>query len=209
MRALTILALFILNSSTLLSQVSRSLKGSRISLARQNTIATSCDLSRIPDSFALRRMIRRGYLIRVPDSGIGYRLDRSIGGNLPNDDLFRYARPWVKRFLASEGRRFAGAFPGMQFKVTSLVRTEQYQNFLIRNRHNPNAVRGQTPSTLSPHLTGSTLDISKKNLTLEQVRWLRTRLIELKRLNRIIAVEERRTNSFHVFVIPPCSRAQK
>lgn len=207
MRVILPLLLFIFSSSDLFSQArpSGSLKGSRVSLARQNILATSCNLSRIPDSASLRRMIRRGYLVRAPERGVGYYLDPNMGSNLFNDYLFRYARPWVVQgFLVREGRHFAREFPGARFKVTSLVRTEEYQRFLIEKRHNPNAARGVSLLTRSPHLTGSALDISRKGLTSRQIMWLRGHLLELQRLNRVIAVEERRTNSFHVFVIPPC-----
>lgn len=178
--------------------------GSRDRLAQQNRMADALALTRMPDAAAVRRMADSGLLVRVPAEGDGYEIDPHLGGRYRHRDVLGYARPWVRGFLAAEGERFAEAFPGARFKVSSLIRTRDYQELL--KRHNVNAARGDDEDTRSPHLTGAALDISKKGLSRAQLAWWRSHLVALQDEGWIVAEEEVKTNAFHIFVHPGYAR---
>ncbi len=178
--------------------------GSRDRLAEQNRMADALALTRMPNAAAVRRMADSGLLVRVPGDGEGYVLDEYLGGRYRHRNVLHYARPWVRGFLAREGERFAEAFPGARFKVSSLIRTLDYQELL--KRRNVNAARGDDDDTRSPHLTGAALDISKKGLSRAQLAWWRAQLVALQDDGWIIAEEEVRTNAFHIFVHPGYAR---
>ncbi len=180
------------------------LAGSSASQQRQNRIADRYDLTRLRRREDLERFIKAGLLVRIDDSA-AYDLDKDIGSMDPGHaDLYRYARPWVKRFLdetLSEGLRETD----QRFKITSLVRTEAYQRRL--SRRNGNAIHGRIWWKQSSHLTGSTVDISYKDLHPKTVEWLARSLRLLERRGRVEATEERGDQAcFHVMVFPQKTR---
>lgn len=188
------------------------LRGSRMKLIGQNKTARAFNLSVMEDAEMVDRMTQGGYLVAIPSQGTGWYLDPNMSGGYAYPEKLRRARPWVRSFLQREGRQFASALPGSRFKVTSLVRTESYQRQL--QRRNPNAARCLTPLTCSPHLTGSAFDISKLDMSASELSWMRKRLVALQRCGQISAMEERATNSFHIFVRPDfadkkCSQSPK
>jgi len=176
------------------------LKGSRTKLMQQNSIANAYDLSRMKDAAMVDRMTANGFLVQVPLQGTGWYLDPDMSSGYPYPDKLRRARPWVLDLINREGRNLSTALPGSRAKISSLVRTEGFQRQL--QRRNPNAARGETPLTRSPHLTGSAFDISKLDMTGKEITWWRKRLVALQKCGQIIANEELATNSFHVFVHP-------
>jgi len=176
------------------------LRGSLDKLAEQNRIADENDLTRMDGPAVIRRLVKSGYLVSIPRRGRGYYIDRKLGRGYARRDVLWYARPWVRKFLQREGGHYADEFDGARFKVSSLVRTEGYQE-LLRSR-NPNAARGDQDDTRSPHLTGSALDISKKGMSPRRLAWMREHLVTLQAMGWIIATEEMATNTFHVFVQP-------
>ena len=182
------------------AQRPRELRGSARALREQNVVADSFNLSRMKDSAMIKRMIAHGFLIRIPDYGHGFRLDSRLGSGYPNRELMKVARPWVKRFLVREGEHFREFSPGRSLVVTSLVRDHVRQNQLRRG--NVNAVRGNTSTNRSPHLTGSTLDITKRGMTAREISWFRQHLVLLERCGWIEATEEMRQPTFHIFVHP-------
>jgi hypothetical protein len=176
------------------------LKGTAYRLARQNRLADEWDLSRMSSATMIRRMASNGYLVHIPSGGRGFYVDSRLGAGYSERSALRYARPWVLRFLEREGGHYADAFGGARFKVTSLIRTETYQRRLARR--NVNAATGDDADSRSPHLTGSTLDISKKGMSARELAWMRRHLVALQKLGWVDAIEEIATNSFHVFVTP-------
>ncbi len=148
----------------------------------------------------IRRLVKSGYLVPIPRRGLGYYVDRKLGKGYSRRDVLSYARPWVKKFLVREGAQYAERFHGARFKVSSLVRTEGYQE-LLKGR-NVNAAPGDDEGTRSPHLTGAAVDISKKGMTPRQLAWMRDHLVALQERGWIIGTEEMATNAFHVFVEP-------
>lgn len=176
------------------------LKGSPDKLAQQNRVADDYDLTRMDGPAVIRRLVRSGYLVAIPRRGRGYYIDRRLGRGYARREVLWYARPWVLAFLRREGDHYAGRFGGARFKVSSLVRTEGYQE-LLKGR-NVNAARGDAEDTRSPHLTGSAVDISKKGMSPRQLAWMREHLVTLQEMGWIIGTEEMATNAFHVFVRP-------
>lgn len=174
--------------------------GSPDKLAEQNRLADDLDLSRMDGPAEIRRLVRGGSLVAIPRRGQGYYVDRKLGKGYTRRDVLSYARPWVKRFLQREGGLYAARFHGARFKVSSLVRTERYQQ-LLKGR-NVNAARGDDEDSRSPHLTGAAVDISKKGMSPRQLAWMRDHLVTLQERGWIIGTEEMATNTFHIFVQP-------
>ncbi len=194
------LALALVAPGALRAQRPEELKGSPDKLARQNEVADSLDLSRMGSATEIRRLVRSGYLVSVPRRGRGYYLDRRIGRGYARREVLYYARPWVREFVVREGDHYAERFGGARFKISSLIRTERYQEML--KGRNVNAARGDDEDTRSPHLTGSAVDISKKGMSARQLAWMRDHLVRLQEMGWIIGTEEMATNTFHVFVQP-------
>ena len=199
------LALLLAAPLELRAQRPEELKGSPEKLARQNEVADDYDLSRMDNAAEIRRLVRSGYLVPIARRGRGYYLDRRIGRGYSRREVLYYARPWVRQFLAREGEHYADRFGGARFKVSSLIRTERYQEIL--KGRNVNAARGDDEDTRSPHLTGAALDISKKGMTSRQLAWMRDHLVRLQEMGWIIGTEEMATNAFHVFVHPTFGRS--
>ena len=174
--------------------------GKRKGLAqkRQNLAADADGLTRLKDAAQLARFIRKGLLVEVVDAD-AYALDPDIGSHDPSrQGLYRYARPWTKAFLDKE----LAAAPrpeGFRFKITSLVRTQAYQDALCRGGDGA-PVCGKRWWERSSHLTGATVDISKEGMPVAVRAWLKKRLAKLQKQGKVIAVEER--GCFHVMVLP-------
>ncbi len=198
------LALALALAAPVAAQRPAELKGSPGKLAEQNRVADDYDLTRMDGPAIIRRLVRSGYLVAIPRRGRGYYIDRKLGKGYSRRDVLSYARPWVKRFLDREGVQYADRFHGARFKISSLVRTERYQE-LLKGR-NVNAARGDDDETRSPHLTGAAVDISKKGMSPRQLAWMRDHLVALQERGWIIGTEEMATNAFHVFVEPDFGR---
>lgn len=155
----------------------------------QNTQADNDKLSRMEDIAMLRRFVTGGYMVRVPLNTSTYYLQA-----IPSE--YRYARPWTILFLARLGRQFYATF-GHRLRVTSLVRTEETQAEL--EDWNANAADATGPMR-SSHLTGATVDISKRFMTAAERRWMRDVLYSLRESGNLYAIEEFGQPTFHVMV---------
>jgi len=180
------------------------LRGSLISLERQNDMATAEGLERIEDEDDLSDRIARKQLVPVPVSA-----ELSVSGSLP--DHHRYCRPWTAVFLANLARAHATEFHSA-LEVSSAVRTVQYQKHLMAVNGNAAAAVGDV---VSPHLTGATIDIAKKSLSRQEVGWMRGWLLPLQSAGLIDVEEEFQQACFHitvyknyVAVVPPASVAR-
>lgn len=175
---------------------SGALRGSVASQKRQNSVADDHDLTRIKDLDQLERFIDQGRLVPIEDTD-SYYLE-TVGSEDPdNAELYAHARPWVKKFLDAE-LEAAHRDTGDRFKITALSRTKKYQKRLCRN--NAAAICGSAWWKQSSHLTGSTVDISKIDMSSKARKWLRKRLIKLEKQGKIEATEE--SGCFHVMVFP-------
>lgn len=155
----------------------------------QNERADGDNLSRMRNTAMLRRFVRHGYLARVPEISRSYYVH-----DVPAQ--YRYSRPWTKLFLERLSRQFHAKF-GRKLRITSLVRTEARQNRLMRR--NPNAAES-VGALRSSHLTGSTIDISKRFMSRAERQWMRDVLFSLREKGFIYAIEEFHQPTFHIMV---------
>jgi Family of unknown function (DUF5715) len=155
----------------------------------QNERADADNLSRMANVAMIRRFVRLGLLVRVPASTRSY----YVSGISPK---YRYVRPWTRLFLDRLSRQFQARF-GARLRVTGLIRTVAYQRAL-RGR-NTNAAPALGPER-SSHLTGATLDISKRFMKPRHKEWMRRVLYRLNEEDVIHAIEEFRQPTFHVMV---------
>lgn len=165
---------------------------SQDALERQNFIADKCGLERIPDDTALQKLTGSGVLIPMPQEIRGLRITA--------EKKFQYLLPHTAEFLVKLAEKYHHAFND-KLKITSLVRTEIYQNYLVRLGISD--ANGRSPKRRSTHMTGAAFDISKRQLTGGELHWLRKELSDFKKAGAIDFIEERKNNTFHVMVIPP------
>ncbi len=137
----------------------------------------------------VRRFHRLGLLVRVHAATSSYYLH-----SIPVK--FRYLRPWARLFLTRLGRQFHDRF-GSRLRVTGLIRTVHYQRRLDVRNANAAPASGDDAST---HLTGATLDISKRFMTQAEQRWTRRVLAQLRSRGVLYAIEEFYQPCFHVMV---------
>jgi hypothetical protein len=84
-----------------------------------------------------------------------------------------------------------------RLRITSLVRTTRSQTQLARVNANAADAVG---SFRSSHLTGASIDISKRFMSPEGQNWIRNVLYSLKQQGYLYAVEEFYQPTFHVMV---------
>ncbi len=165
------------------------LKGSRESLLRQNLKIDSENLERIADSEQLQSLVQENALVSLPET-------RYVGVStkLPPDR--RYCRPRTRIFLEEFGEDHYRRF-GRGLTVTSAVRTVDFQKTLQRRNKNAAPESGELAS---PHLTGATVDIGKRGMSPQQLKWVRNYLLEMQSSGFIDVEEEFRQSVFHVTV---------
>jgi hypothetical protein len=155
----------------------------------QNARADTDDLSRMRDREMVQRFHRNGYLVSVPPSTRYYYLHAI-------SSAYRYCRPWTKLFLDRLARQHYAHFK-RRLRVTSLVRTVSRQLRLTRTNGNAAAATGARRSS---HLTGATLDLSKRFMSSSEKSWMRRVLYSLRRRGYLYAIEEFHQPAFHIMV---------
>lgn len=155
----------------------------------QNARADHDELSRMRNAAMVQHFAQNGRLLRIP---LNHRHYYVYGVPTP----YRYARPWTKLFLARLGRQYHTRFE-QRLRVTSLVRTEGRQRHLAQINLNAASAKGLSRSS---HLTGATVDISKRFMSLAEIRWIRSALYLLHTQGYIYAVEEFGQPVFHIMV---------
>jgi Family of unknown function (DUF5715) len=165
------------------------LKGSHDSLVRQNVRSNEEGLTRIQDDADLMLMRRGGELVALPTSS-ALVVDERLPANR------RYCRGWTAQFLSDLSRVHYGRFH-RSLQVNSAVRTVEYQRHLERVNGNAAPAEGDDAS---PHLTGATIDIAKKGLSMEEVGWMRAYLAPLQAAGKIEVEEEFYQACFHITV---------
>lgn len=164
-------------------------KGSHEMLVKQNEIIDTLELPRIADEDELVQVIGNEELVPLRASA-ALRVASSLKENR------RYCKPWTRDFIEDFSRDFYDQFK-KPIQVNSAIRTVEQQKKLRRRNRNAGPIEGETAST---HLTGITLDISKRGLTRKQHKWIEEYFLPLKNLGLIDPVEERRQAVFHVVV---------
>jgi hypothetical protein len=165
------------------------MKGSHESLVRQNVRADQDGLTRIEDDDDIADMLRSRDLVALPASS-SLRVDPRLAANR------RYCRSWTANFLNDLSRAHYSRF-GSPLQVNSAVRTVAFQRHLQGINGNAAPAEGDIAS---PHLTGATIDIGKKGLTIAQIGWMRAYLLPLQAKGRIDVEEEFQQACFHVTV---------
>jgi len=155
----------------------------------QNARADADNLTRMRDVSMIRTFARGGYLVPVAANSRFYYLH-----GVPSS--YRYCRPWTKLFLDRLGREYFAKF-GARLRITSLVRSVTQQRALARRNDN---AADATGSHRSSHLTGATLDISKRFMSARGKNWMRRVLYSLKRAGYLYPIEEFQQPVFHVMV---------
>ena len=134
-------------------------------------------------------MLRSRQLVALPASS-GLRVDPRLASNR------RYCRSWTANFLSdllpralfplwnSSSGKFGCAHGRLQRHLQGI---------------NGNAAPAEG-DIASPHLTGATIDIGKKGLTISQIGWMRAYLLPLQAKGRIDVEEEFQQACFHVTV---------
>ena len=166
-----------------------SLRANAKSQLLQNERADQDHLSRMEDRAMMESWARLGLIVPVPAKTENFYLHQ-----VPTQ--YRYVRPWTKLFLDRISRQFRRRF-GRPLRITSLTRTVHYQEQLSRRNGNAASPYGKKRSS---HLTGASLDISKKGLSRAQVSWLRRVLLSLHEKQYLFAIEEFYQLNYHVMV---------
>jgi hypothetical protein len=167
----------------------RPLYGTLASLDRQNQRLEAEGLERIEDESDLEARIASGLLVRVPVSDA-----LSVNEDLP--ETHRYCRPWTARFLKDLAQEHEVVFH-KPLEVSSAVRTVEYQRRLMATNGNAAPAHGDV---VSPHLTGATVDIAKKDMSRKEIAWMRERLLAIEDTGKIDVEEEFQQACFHITV---------
>lgn len=159
------------------------------SLLRQNEEINRLELPRIADDDELEQLVAAHALVPVRESEalrIEHRLDPSR----------RYCRPWTRDFVEDLSEAYYRQFHD-QIQLNSAVRTVKVQKKLRRHNRNAAPAEGDTASS---HLAGVTVDLQRRGMTKEQIRFVERYLFYLHALGLVEPEEERRHWCFHVMV---------
>ena len=159
------------------------------SLLRQNEEIDRLDLPRIQDDDELDALKASGALVQIR-IGQTLRIDPRL------DPSRRYCRPWTRYFVEDLSDAFYQRFHE-QIQLNSAVRTVKVQKKLRRHNRNAAPADGDTASS---HLAGLTVDLQRRGMTREQVRFVERYLFYLNALGLVEPEEERRQWVFHVMV---------
>jgi hypothetical protein len=159
------------------------------SLIRQNEEIDRLDLPRIQDDDELEALKASGALVPIEESE-SLKIERSL------DPSRRYCRPWTRDFVQDLSEAYYRQFHE-QIQVNSAVRTVKVQKKLRRRNRNAAPAEGDTASS---HLAGVTLDLQRRGMSKEQIRFVERYLFYLNALGLVEPEEERRHWCFHVMV---------
>jgi hypothetical protein len=159
------------------------------SLLRQNEEIDRLDLPRIQDDDELEALKESQALVPIR-TGATLRIDPRLDPNR------RYCRAWTRDFVEDLSQAYYHQFHD-QIQVNSAVRTVKVQKKLRRHNRNAAPAEGETASS---HLAGLTLDIQRRGMSKEQIRFVQRYLFYLTALGLVEPEEERRQWVFHVMV---------
>jgi hypothetical protein len=159
------------------------------SLLRQNEEIDRIELPRIQDDDELEALKASNALVPIRESAT-VKIEHSL------DPARRYCRPWTRDFVEDLSQAYYKQFHA-QIQVNSAVRTVKVQKKLRRHNRNAAPAEGETASS---HLAGITVDLQRRGMTKEQVRFVERYLFYLRELGLVEPEEERRHWCFHVMV---------
>jgi len=159
------------------------------SLLLQNAEIDRMDLPRIQDDAELEALKEHGDLVPIePNDAL--KIEHSL------DPSRRYCRPWTRDFVDDLSQAYYNRFHE-QIQLNSAVRTVKVQKKLRRHNRNAAPAEGETASS---HLAGLTVDLQRRGMTRDQVRWMEHYLFYMKALGLVEPEEERRHWCFHIMV---------
>jgi len=159
------------------------------SLLRQNEEIDRLQLPRIQDDDQLEELKASHALVPIEASET-LRIQSSL------DPSRRYCRPWTRDFVQDLSEVYYREFHE-QIQVNSAVRTVKVQKKLRRHNRNAAPAEGETASS---HLAGITVDLQRRGMSVEQIRFVERYLFYLHELGLVEPEEERRHWCFHVMV---------
>lgn len=159
------------------------------SLLIQNAEIDRLDLPRIQDETELEALKADGSLLPIR-VGETLRVDPRL------DPSRRYCRPWTRDFVEDLSQAFYNRFHA-QIQVNSAVRTVKVQKKLRRHNRNAAPADGETASS---HLAGVTVDLQRRGMSKDEIRWTERYLFYMKALGLVEPEEERRQWVFHIMV---------
>lgn len=159
------------------------------SLLRQNEEIDRLALPRIVDDEQLEELKAAHELVPIEESET-LRIEHGL------DPSRRYCRPWTLDFVQDLSEVYYRQFHE-QIQVNSAVRTVKVQKRLRRRNRNAAPAEGETASS---HLAGITVDLQRRGMTKEQIRFVEYYLFYLRALGLVEPEEERRHWCFHVMV---------
>ena len=159
------------------------------SLLLQNAEVDRLELPRIQNDDELEALKTSGALLPIR-AGETLRFDPRL------DPSRRYCRLWTRDFVEDVSLAYYHRFHE-QIQVNSAVRTVKVQKKLRRHNRNAAPADGDTASS---HLAGVTVDLQRRGMTKEQVRWMEHYLFYMKALGLVEPEEERHQWVFHVMV---------
>ncbi len=165
------------------------LRGSLALLERQDERLKADGLEPIQDEADLTARIAHHLLTPLP-------LSEALTVNPELPMHHRYCRPWTARFLADLARAHEAAFH-RPLEVSSAVRPVAYQEQLTRINGNAAPAEG---AIFSPHEMGATVDLAKKQMSLDEIAWMRRHLLALELEGKIDVEEEFDQACFHISV---------
>ena len=159
------------------------------SLIRQNQEIDRIELPRIQDDAQLEELKASHSLVPI-EASESLRIEPSL------DPSRRFCRPWTRDFVDDLAEAYYRQFHE-QIQVNSAVRTVKVQKKLRRRNRNAAPAEGDTASS---HLAGVTVDLQRRGMTKEQIRFVERYLFYLNQLGLVEPEEERRHWCFHVMV---------
>jgi hypothetical protein len=169
------------------------LGGSNESQLWQNYIADKEGLFRIQNRKQVLALEKMGALVPLLQSKT-----IKVDPRLRKDPEYCFVLPSVTDFLKDRAVEYKHDFLKPTFQVNSAVRDAVRQK-RIRGSGNTNAADASGPKA-SSHLTGATIDITKRKMTQAQIEWWREKLLDLECQRVIEATEEFRQACFHIMV---------
>jgi hypothetical protein len=165
-------------------------KPSHDSLLRQNEEIDRLELPRIVDDAQLEELKASHALVAI-EATESLRIQPSL------EPSRRYCRTWTRDFVADLADAYHRQFPNDQIQVNSAVRTVKVQKKLRRHNRNAAPAEGDTASS---HLAGITVDLQRRGMSKEQIRFVERYLWYLNALGLVEPEEERRHWCFHIMV---------
>src|SRR5579863_317314 len=149
-------------------------KPSHESLLIQNAEINRLELPRIQDETELEALKADGSLLPIRPSE-ALRIEPSL------DPSRRFCRPWTRDFTEDLSQVFYRQFHD-QIQVNSAVRTVKVQKKLRRHNRNAAPAEGDTASS---HLAGLTLDLQRRGMTKDEIRFVERYLFYLRALGLV------------------------